>query len=43
MHRTRLHGVVDRDARFTDRGRALESDPELLEAERWKPVEVKIP
>jgi uncharacterized protein YjbI with pentapeptide repeats len=41
MFRTRLHGIQDQGAAFTDRKRALESDPELLAAEQWQPRTVK--
>jgi len=40
MFRTRLHGADTRDTRFTDRGRALETDPKLDQAEQWKPQRV---
>ncbi len=37
LARTKLHGVTDDDATFTDRSAALEEDPELAAAESWKP------
>jgi uncharacterized protein YjbI with pentapeptide repeats len=37
MYRTRLHGVHDEGAAYSDRLRALESDEPLLAAERWQP------
>jgi len=37
MFRAKLHAVSDRGAQFSDRARALESEPELLAAERWQP------
>ena len=36
MFRANLHAVIDADAQFSDRARALESEPELMAAEGWR-------
>jgi hypothetical protein len=41
MFRTVLHGANTQEARMSDRGRAIEQDPELAAAERWQPMEQK--
>jgi uncharacterized protein YjbI with pentapeptide repeats len=38
LMRTVLHGANTENAQMTDRARALESDPELAESERWQPL-----
>ena len=38
MLRACLHGAATEGAQMTDRKRALESDPDLAEAEAWQPL-----
>ena len=38
LFRAKLHGIQDEGALFTDRKSALGDDPELAEAENWRPV-----
>jgi len=38
MVRTVLHAAVTENAQMTDRARALETDSELSESERWQPL-----
>ncbi len=37
LFRANLHQIVDSGARFSDRARALATDPELAAAENWQP------